>query len=71
MSKTPPAFEVLSVSGEGENARYIRIGAAWPAKTGPGFNLQLEALPMNNALLLRPRRSAPAQAAAIEAATPR
>ena len=69
MSKTPPAFEVLSVSGEGENARFVRIGAAWPAKTGPGFNLQLEALPMSNALLLRPRRKSttPAAAAAVVA----
>lgn len=55
-SKTPPAFEVLTVSGEGDAVRYIRIGAAWPAKSGPGFNLQLDALPMNSAVLLRPRK---------------
>ncbi len=54
-----PAFDVLAVSGEGDNARFIRIGTAWPAKTGPGFNLVLEALPMNSAVLMRPRKSAP------------
>lgn len=62
-TKKQPAFEVLSITGEGDNARFVRIGAAWPAKSGEGFNLQLDALPMTSAVLLRPRRSAPAQAA--------
>jgi hypothetical protein len=53
-----PAFDVIAVNGEGDKARFIRIGAAWPAKGGEGFNLQLDALPIGNSLLLRPRKSA-------------
>jgi hypothetical protein len=52
-----PAFDVLSVKGgEGRNY-YTRIGAAWPAKNGDGFNIELEALPLTGTLLLRPRKT--------------
>lgn len=52
-----PAFDVIAVNGEGKTARFVRIGAAWTAKNGEGFNLQLDALPMNGSILLRPRKA--------------
>lgn len=52
-----PAFDVLSVKESGDNSYYTRIGAAWPAKNGDGFNIQLEALPLGSSLLLRPRKT--------------
>jgi len=48
-----PDFNVYALDGEGRNAFWLKIGAAWAHKEGKGFNIQLQALPLNNRLVLR------------------
>lgn len=46
-----PAFRavVAEEKGQGENAktRWTPIGAAWPTKSGKGFNIHLTMIPVN------------------------
>src|SRR4051812_39870074 len=39
-----PAFDPFMVEGDGKNAFWMKIGAAWPHDDGKGFNLQLSAM---------------------------
>ncbi|WP_270373653.1 hypothetical protein [Marinicauda sp. Alg238-R41] len=48
-----PSHRLFTVTGDGENARWTEIGAAWSNKDGKGFNLALEALPVNGRLVMR------------------
>ena len=34
------------------NPIWTRIGAAWPHKKGPGFSIQLDALPLEGRIVL-------------------
>jgi hypothetical protein len=62
MSNTPqtdstaskaPAYIAYQIRGkEGEKGYFTRIGAAWPQKTGKGFNIQLDALPLDGRIAL-------------------
>lgn len=47
-----PTYAAYQV-GEGENARFVKIGAAWPNKDKKGFNLVLDAFPLNGRIVLR------------------
>jgi len=38
---------------EGEKGFFTRIGAAWIHKDGKGFNIQLEAVPLDGKVVLR------------------
>ena len=38
-----PAFMLYRVDGNGPEARWTRIGAAWPNKDGKGFNILCDA----------------------------
>lgn len=38
--------------GKGQKPIWTRIGAAWPHKEGPGFSIELEALPIDGRLVL-------------------
>jgi hypothetical protein len=40
---------VISRKSKDGKTRYTKIGAAFPAKNGDGFNIVLDALPMPNA----------------------
>jgi len=40
-----PSHRLFHVTGEGDQARWNRIGAAWAHKDGKGFNVDLEYLP--------------------------
>lgn len=51
--KAPPTHRVYTVRGEGDDAFWTRIGSCWPHKDGKGFNLQLDALPIDGRLVLR------------------
>jgi hypothetical protein len=53
MSKQPTliAYSVRE-RGEGQKAIWTRIGAAWPHGTGKGLNIQLEALPLGDRIVL-------------------
>ena len=48
-----PSHTVYVVEGEGENAFWSRIGAAWLHEDGEGYNLQLSAIPLSGRLVLR------------------
>ena len=48
-----PDFIVNTVKGEGRNAFWLRIGAAWMHEDGEGMNIRLDALPLNDRLVLR------------------
>ncbi|WP_424991441.1 hypothetical protein [Fluviibacterium sp. S390] len=40
-----PTHRLFHVTGEGEKANWMRIGAAWSHKDGKGFNIDLEYMP--------------------------
>ena len=47
-----PAFIAYAVTGEGKQAFWTRIGSAWPHASGEGFNIELNALPVNGRIVL-------------------
>lgn len=51
--KKPPTHGVYVVQGDGENARWIKIGAAWQNRDGKGVTLILDALPLTNKVVVR------------------
>lgn len=51
--KKAPTHGVYVVQGDGENTRWIKIGAAWPNKDGKGMSLSLDALPLTNKVVVR------------------
>lgn len=48
-----PTHAVYLVEGEGENAFWTKIGAAWAHDDGKGLNLQLSAIPLSGRLVVR------------------
>jgi hypothetical protein len=50
-NQTPNAVYV--VEGEGDDAFWTKVGAAWPHQDGKGFNITLSALPLNGRLVVR------------------
>ena len=54
MSKNKkPAFNVYVVSGEKPKTSWVRIGVAFGHIDNQGFNVLLDALPVNGRLVLR------------------
>ena len=55
MSNTQPAFIAYSVKerGEGKQAIWTKIGAAFPHGKGKGLTIQLDALPLGDSIVLR------------------
>lgn len=47
-----PALIAYAVTGEGKQAFWTRIGSAWPHQNGEGFNIELNALPVNGRIVL-------------------
>ncbi|MDX2199492.1 MAG: hypothetical protein SF069_11045 [Phycisphaerae bacterium] len=39
--------------GQGQSGIWTRIGAAWPHNDGKGFNVQIDAVPLDGKLTLR------------------
>ena len=62
MAKNPkPAFDAFAIDGDGEDAFWTKIGAAWPHEDGQGYNIQLRAWPVNGRIALRvPKEREPA-----------
>ena len=53
-SDNQPAFRVYSViPREGKDDYWLNIGLAFPHQDGKGFNIMLQALPLNAKLVLR------------------
>jgi hypothetical protein len=48
-----PSHGVYVVEGEGQEAHWTKVGAAWPHKDGDGFSLQLIAVPVSGRLSIR------------------
>ena len=53
-----PAFIAYTVSGEGKEAFWTRIGAAWMLNHSEGFSIDLTALPLNGRIVLLPPKAA-------------
>jgi len=51
--KKAPTHSVYVVQGEGDNAHWLKIGAAWLHGDGKGANIILEALPLSNKIVVR------------------
>ena len=52
-----PALIAYAVTGEGKQAFWTRIGSAWPHQHGEGFNIELNALPVNGRIVLMPPKA--------------
>jgi hypothetical protein len=52
-SNRAPTHSLYVVHGDGENARWTRIGAAWPNQDGKGFSMKLDASPNGGRVTLR------------------
>lgn len=48
-----PTHRLYRVQGDGPDAIWTPIGAAWPNKDGLGFNLSCDALPLTGRMVLR------------------
>lgn len=48
-----PTHRVYVVKGDGENARWTPIGAAWANKDGKGFSVRLDAAPVTGRVVMR------------------
>ena len=48
-----PTHRLYIVTGDGENAKWLPVGAAWPHEDGNGYGLAIEALPLQGRIVLR------------------
>jgi hypothetical protein len=52
-SKAPSHIVYQVRDREGQKGFFTRIGAAWPHKDGKGFNIQIDAVPLDGRITLR------------------
>ncbi|MCA3798774.1 MAG: hypothetical protein IOC66_41590 [Burkholderia sp.] len=48
-----PAFMLYRVTGNGKDASWTKIGAAWPNRDGKGFNILCDAVPLQGRIVMR------------------
>jgi hypothetical protein len=48
-----PTYIAYQVREGNQKGYFTRIGAAWPNKDGKGFNIQLDAIPLDGRVTLR------------------
>jgi hypothetical protein len=48
-----PSFRIYRVTGEGDDAKWISVGAAWSHKDGKGYNLEFDGIPIIGRVVLR------------------
>ena len=48
-----PAFMLYRVEGNGPEARWTKIGAAWANRDGKGFNILCDAVPLQGRIVMR------------------
>lgn len=48
-----PAFMLYRVVGNGKDANWTKIGAAWPNRDGKGFNILCDAVPLQGRIVMR------------------
>ena len=59
-----PAYRLYRVTGDGQNAIWTPLGAAWTHKDGKGFNIACDAVPLQGRIVMRvfePREQRQAQ----------
>jgi hypothetical protein len=64
MSKKPTLIAYSVKEREGQKAIWTRIGAAWPHGNGIGLNIQFEALPIGDRIVLTEPKADDAEAKA-------
>lgn len=52
-SKAPSHTAYQVREGKGDKGFWTRIGSAWPHGDGKGFNIQLDAVPLDGRITLR------------------
>ena len=52
-SKAPSHYVYQVRDREGQKGIWTRIGAAWPQRDDKGFNVQLDAIPLDGRITLR------------------
>jgi len=52
-SSRKPSHRLYVVVGEGSEATWIPIGAAWPNRDGQGYGIELHAAPLHGRLAMR------------------
>ena len=53
VSKAPSHIVYQVRDREGQKGFWTRVGSAWPHADGKGFNVQLEAVPLDGRLVFR------------------
>jgi hypothetical protein len=48
-----PTHRLYRVDGEGKNAYWTPIGAAWPNRDGEGFSISCDAVPLTGRIVMR------------------
>lgn len=48
-----PTCRLYRVTGEGENAIWTPIGAAWRNRDSKGYSIQLDAVPLDGRIIMR------------------
>lgn len=48
-----PTHRLYRVDGEGKNAYWTPIGAAWPNRDGEGFSISCDAVPLHGRIVMR------------------
>lgn len=58
---TPPTHRLYVVKDGKHGAKdfWVRVGSAWPHKSGTGFNIKLDALPTDGELVMLDESEAP------------
>lgn len=51
-----PTHGVYVIEGEGSDAFWAKVGAAWSHADGQGFNITMTAVPLSGRLVLRARK---------------
>jgi hypothetical protein len=63
---TPLNAYAVKQRGKDKKDFWTRIGRAWPHKTGTGFTLELEALPIDGKIILMAPKASDASAETFE-----
>lgn len=58
-----PTHRLYRVQGDGPDAIWTPIGAAWPNKDGLGFNVSCDAVPLTGRIVMRVIQERPAEPA--------
>lgn len=52
-SANKPTHRLYRVEGDGKNATWTQIGAAWPNRDGAGFSISCDAVPLQGRIMMR------------------